>query len=177
MFLHTNIPWKSKTKQGMFLRMIHGFRIPDATNGQSLVFGLPGYIDMIYIYIHTNTHIYTYKHTHTYIYIHTNTYIYIYTNIYIYVHTQTSIYQICLFNLHKQGTGGQIEASRLRHLIFPTIAVVSLGGSLTISCNLFLGFFRISVFINLNKKAMNIRTNGCFLKWWYPHFTPQNDHF
>ena len=18
---------------------------------------------------------------------------------------------------------------------------------------------------------------GCFLKWWYPHFTPQNDHF
>ena len=20
-------------------------------------------------------------------------------------------------------------------------------------------------------------TYGCFLKWWYPHFTPQNDHF
>ena len=19
--------------------------------------------------------------------------------------------------------------------------------------------------------------NGCFLKWWYPHFTPQNDQF
>ena len=140
MFLHTNIPWKSKTKQRMFLRMIHGFRIPDATNGQSLVFGLPGYIDMIYIY--TYKHTYIYIQTHTYIYIHTNTYIYIYTQtyIYIYVHTQTSIYQICLFNLHKQGTGGQIEASRLRHLIFPTIAVVSLGGSLTISCNLFLGF-------------------------------------
>ena len=22
-----------------------------------------------------------------------------------------------------------------------------------------------------------ILSYGCFLKWWYPHFTPQNDHF
>ena len=36
-------PWKSKTKQRMVFRMIHGARIPDPTNGQSLVFGLPGY--------------------------------------------------------------------------------------------------------------------------------------
>ena len=25
--------------------------------------------------------------------------------------------------------------------------------------------------------AMNTEPFGCFLKWWYPHFTPQNDHF
>ena len=95
MFLHTNIPWKSKTKQRTFLRMIHGFRIPDATNGQSLVFGLPGYIDMIYI--HTNTHIYTYKHTYIYIQTHTHIYIYIYIQTHIYTQTYIYIYCICTY--------------------------------------------------------------------------------
>ena len=23
----------------------------------------------------------------------------------------------------------------------------------------------------------HVERYGCFLKWWYPHFTPQNDHF
>ena len=32
------LPRKSKTKQRMVFRMIHGARIPDPTNGQSLVF-------------------------------------------------------------------------------------------------------------------------------------------
>ena len=30
------------------------------------------------------------------------------------------------------------------------------------------------------KKApngMSLLVSGCFLKWWYPHCTPQNDHF
>ena len=31
------IPWKSKTKQRIVFRIIHEFRIPDPTNGQSLV--------------------------------------------------------------------------------------------------------------------------------------------
>ena len=92
------------------------------------------YIWDIYIYIQTHTHIYVYiyiqTHTHIYVYIYIQTHTHI--CIYIYTYIQTSISQICLFNLHKQGTGGQIEASRLRHLIFPTIAV-SLGGSLRIS--------------------------------------------
>ena len=33
----------------LIFRMIHGARIPDPTNGQSLVFGLPGYISTVFI--------------------------------------------------------------------------------------------------------------------------------
>ena len=27
------------------------------------------------------------------------------------------------------------------------------------------------------KQILLVLWYGCFLKWWYPHFTPQNDHF
>ena len=42
-------PWKSKTKQRTVIRMIHGFGIPNPTNGQSLVD-----LDFLGIYLYTH---------------------------------------------------------------------------------------------------------------------------
>ena len=37
-------------------------------------------------------------------------------------------------------------------------------------------FIWLKIWGSHHPSETSTKRNGCFLKWWYPHFTPQNDH-